>query len=690
MVFLRGLAMRVLTLLGQFLQQGFAQSPPHLQEGNCHVKDRELLCRNVTHLPKPLPEGIRYIHVVDSNIDRLGEKHLESISVETVKFERNVIGELSDGAFRLLPGLVNLHLSENLILVNPTWCTFLGLENLTKLHLEGNQISMDSYFNFFKFDKGTTAGWKLGDLCQCQVTFEKDYMSDFSPCEELTVLPKLNVLILSRNPIGILPGDIFLPLRLSPVSVLHLEKCQLLYVDEGTFAPLQRLQKLSLKNNIELGMKYLARATANINCHHNISLDLSLNDLKEVPSDVLVPLNSTLTQLNLKGCNLETIHKGSFPQLPVLEILDLAMCRIREIEVGSFDALPKLTHLDLSQNRLTEVSKSVMLSTLISLTLDNNPSYELIETWHGSHGSYDGYDDGFEIPPFENMDSLRALSLARSTIKAHIATTTFMGLQTLRRLELSGCGLKSIEAGSFSTLVSLEYLGLSKNHLKIESDGIFLGLNSLVSLFLHDNDLSFTGATSPFTNMSNLIVLVLTENLITHLNENLLVGLESLRILILTDNYIQAWNSPVLGATRSLDTLWLDRNKLMRVTKAMLKDFENLAKLDLSRNPFKCNCELHDFYRWALENEEKLQHWHNEEAYTCWETDNTYYSLLLDGEEIFRNCETGVMALDQGPSLLARFVMAIGFSVLVVLVSIVGYFSYRRGWCQIFLPPNWG
>ena len=103
-------------------------------------------------------------------------------------------------------------------------------------------------------------------------------------------------------------------------------------------------------------MDNLAEAMTNINSTFNISLDLSLTDLRCVPTNVLAPLSSALLELLLAGNAITTVQNGSFPPLPVLELLDLSGCRIRTIEAGAFDGLSNLEFLDLSGNGLTEVS----------------------------------------------------------------------------------------------------------------------------------------------------------------------------------------------------------------------------------------------------------------------------------------------------------------------------------------------
>ena len=221
---------KVLVFLGQFLLQVFAESAPGQKNGICDVKDGKLLCRNVTHLPKQLPMDIDCIHVVDSNLDRLEQEDFKSTSVETLKFERNVIGELREGAFRLLPNLKSLHMSDNLVRANLTWCLFFGLDNLTSLDLEDNQFNTGPFSKKLKFKNRAAPVQYSKEFCRCPTTADECFSA---PCEELTVLPKLQFLKLSCNPFITLTSDTFLPLRQSPIVSLSLRACQLLDIDEG-------------------------------------------------------------------------------------------------------------------------------------------------------------------------------------------------------------------------------------------------------------------------------------------------------------------------------------------------------------------------------------------------------------------------------------------------------------------------
>ncbi|CAG0885301.1 unnamed protein product [Darwinula stevensoni] len=609
---------RVFVMLGQCLLLVFAQSAPSQKNGICDVKDGKLLCLNVTHLPKQLPNDIDYIHVVDSNLDRLKHEDLNSTSVETLKFERNVIGELREGAFRLLPNLKSLHMSDNSIHANLTWCLFFGLDNLTSLDLKDNRFNMESFSKLLTLKKTAAPVQYSKDFCRCETTADERISS---PCEELTVLPKLQYLRLSCNPFIILPSDIFLPLRQSPVVSLSLRTCQLLYIDKDTWAPLQHLQKVYLKNKKDSKIDELARNIANMNPRTDISLDLSLNSLQGVPTAVLAPLNSTLVELILTGNNFRIIRRSSFPRLQALEYLNLVACGIGKIEEGAFAALPNLKYLDLSQNRL------------------------------------------------------------RKYVSMKLFCPGTSGLKELRKMELNKCHLRSIEAGAFSALQYLQHLDLSGNQLEIDNDEVFSGLTSMSSLLLHDNRISFKGAKSPFKTLGSLLRLQLNKNFITHLTNDLFLGLDNLETLILRDNNIRYWNWPVLGATRNLYSLRLSRNELMEVTEAMLTDFAILRKLDISENPFKCNCELHIFHRWAVKHQGILQGWRKEEAYMCWTKNRSQYSLLFEENEIFRDCPLGLDAREQKP-LFERphaICLAVGISVLVVVVFIVGCFACRRG-----------
>ncbi|CAG0901931.1 unnamed protein product [Darwinula stevensoni] len=281
-------------------------------------------------------------------------------------------------------------------------------------------------------------------------------------------------------------------------------------------------------------------------------------------------------------------------------------------------------------------------------------------------------------------------SVIGMTPEKHISNWTLplAGLRALTRLDLNECRLKSIEAGAFSALESLEHLDLSCNELEIRSDDVFAGLGSLVSLLLKDNQIRGVG--SPFAALRNLRELQLDENFVARLSREFFEGMESLECLTLTDNDVRAWTSPVLGAAGKLNSLRLGRNKLMQVTEAMLADFASLGRLDLSENPFVCDCGLYSFYRWASERPEKLERWHEEGAYTCWTKNDTIYSLPLDADEIFRDCGPKSVTPEDADSRLSAMGLTGGICVLVVVLVVSGYFAYRRWWCRLVAPPSRG
>ncbi|VDK22040.1 unnamed protein product [Taenia asiatica] len=153
--------------------------------------------------------------------------------------------------------------------------------------------------------------------------------------------------------------------------------------------------------------------------------------------------------------------------------------------------------------------------------------------------------------------------LSRQNISAY----TLPGVN-IQELTIMHCGLRAIEAGTFSGLSSLTKLDLSKNSLSRIQGHTFSGLR-LHLLRLDDNQ----GLTLDSEAFENLTVSSLSM-------QN--CGLRSLSYEIFR---------PLLRS-RSLTTLRLTSNSLTTLDARFEPLFRNLSFLSLARNPFICDCKL--------------------------------------------------------------------------------------------------
>ena len=252
---------------------------------------------------------------------------------------------------------------------------------------------------------------------------------------------------------------------------------------------------------------------------------------------------SSLKTLNVEGNPIESLP-SDFGGLESLEELNLKKCRLKELP-ESFGNLKNLKTLDLSQNRLESLPESFgELKSLETLDLRKNHSLRGLPDSFGKlvtlkearlalcgGGLAFRRDFRFHMPAsvgkLKNLEHLSLLDVPFGKFPPD-----FDRLTSLKRLDISGCRLESIDA--VSGLESLEVLYADTNSVKrIPQD-----LGKLV----------------------NLKIFSVNDNEISELPESL-GSLPNLRILRVRNNRISQIPAS-LAEIETLEKIWADKNDI--------------------------------------------------------------------------------------------------------------------------------
>lgn len=179
-------------------------------------------------------------------------------------------------------------------------------------------------------------------------------------------------------------------------------------------------------------------------------LRLENNRLAEIPiffskTNSALGNFDSLTDLNLRLNQIESVLRGSLYALFTLEMLDLSFNLIERIDPYSFENLPILVELDLGSNQLS-------------------------------------YLDPYT---FYGLGSLRYLNLSSNRIES-IDKRLFSFTVNLIYLDLDYNSLKIIEDGTFLALNYLKYLYLNSISVEEISSTLFDGLSSFESIWVSD------------------------------------------------------------------------------------------------------------------------------------------------------------------------------------------------------------
>lgn len=374
---------------------------------------------------------------------------------------------------------------------------------------------------------------------------------------------------------------------------------------------------------------------------HTLILDQSNMGTVEIRKICSELSGTAISALYLRNMMLATLANTTFSGLQKtnLTFLDLAHNGMGKIERGSFQSMPRLETLSLAENNIKHLTKDTFqgLQSLKRLLLTR----ALVK----GHTSATPIIDDFSFQPLSALESL----ILQRTVVRNITEHTFKGLTNLKELDLSwssytsfnfitnktfvslagspvkklnltGTDIRQINASSFSVFTNLSILCLDKNFIKQTLNGKeFEGLGQLQEMYMSFNNqkinlssMSFVNVPnlsvltlaksliataldrepSPFSPLSKLTVLDLSNNNIANIKASMLTGLVNLEVLKLQHNNLaRVWKSANLGGpvlflkdTLKLKTLLLHNNGLDEIPKDALRGLKDLQVLNLAYN----------------------------------------------------------------------------------------------------------
>ena len=335
-------------------------------------------------------------------------------------------------------------------------------------------------------------------------------------------------------------------------------------------------------------------------------------------------LNPSIKTLILKYNNFHSVD-ASFNFYPELELVDLSSNSLVSIPDKSFSSQRRLRELRIEANKV---------SSLTPRTFSGLGRLEVLSLGHNLL-------DRLGARVFRPLRRLRELSLAANRI-SEIEDGAFTGLEAdLRLLDLSDNLLEAVPSNALASLGNLAELRLGQNNLRVLPDGAFLGLGKLAaldlggnklervhekaftqlgdlaSLSLRDNEL-YTVPGHAFAPFNKLEDLDISQNQFPTLKAGALTGLGRLTRLAVSGcpqlaeveagafSDLRDLQSLSLASNRQLTSLHpgafgdsgsslraldLSNNGLASVSSQLL-DWAALTSLDLSGNPWTCDCDL--------------------------------------------------------------------------------------------------
>ncbi|KAK6060164.1 leucine Rich repeat-containing domain protein, partial [Cooperia oncophora] len=368
-----------------------------------------------------------------------------------------------------------------------------------------------------------------------------------------------------------------------------------------------------------------------------LSLDVSVNELPNVPTDALRTTCASLSVLNMDGNQIRTLDSSQFFDLRNLTRLIISRNRIETIEEGAFEHLPALKYLDISNNPVSTWSPSAfrdMSNTMDELNLANTGLFSIPRM---SHHAIRHFNLSIGNPITEILGEQLQVSLSvRQKIFStkchvfHLETLSMHDLTSLARLPYP------IEFSNLANLRNLEMYNLAATAHPYNVTHIIQHLPPLRSLHVEFREPVIDTQLRDI-DMTHVRQVIITGSNITNISSTALHMLRGYRVqLTIRNTSIQKFPTSLLTTLGNIYflSLYLPNNQIRSINPFKNTDqpWVNhhgtiLEALDLSGNPLQCDCAMAWVSEWiqaSPSNAQDLEQAHCEHQGASIESSLTY------------------------------------------------------------------
>ncbi|XP_028039652.1 toll-like receptor 6 [Bombyx mandarina] len=343
---------------------------------------------------------------------------------------------------------------------------------------------------------------------------------------------------------------------------------------------------------------------------------------------VPIQLNPEATLMNLTHNAIDNLLYA-FNLYTQLTVLDISYNKILDLGSENFESNSEMRHLNLSHNFLKRLDKDafVGLNSLVDLNLSNNEISNIHVQTFRDLSALERLDFSnnrlvtFEPETFEPLSSLKILSLRNNSI-LDIPSANLGFVIHLEYLDLSENLIQQVSRHGLPFLKELKHLDLNNNIIESVDQLGFHSLPSLRHLDLSDNNMTLI-PTSALSKLSNLSHLYLSGNFFQNVSSLSFQSLFLLKHLHLSRLYVlERIDSRAFVDNINLQKIWMNDNVKVRevpprlfhgnpkLTNIYMKNnaletleashfpIDRLQELEISGNPFACNCSL--LWLWKL------------------------------------------------------------------------------------------
>ncbi|KAK2142883.1 hypothetical protein LSH36_901g01004 [Paralvinella palmiformis] len=434
--------------------------------------------------------------------------------------------------------------------------------------------------------------------------------------------------------------------------------CHIRRIELGTFDDNLELESLDLSRNPDIEPSLKVKTICHIS-QVNIRIKVLNLAVMNIGSAKFILILRCLEKMKLSALDLSSNKIGRLKDHifgRLTSLLDLRLSNTYPVNVRAFTNLTLLQTLRLGNNELMDFPNFVDKETNKTLL----PSLTALYLDYNRIRSLPGEPVGLERLEFLNLRGNQMINITSAGMVKVLPSVKTLFLNTNTRFRL--------DQSSFNpNLIRLE-LRDCHGEYSWETRNIFRGLKNMVGLSVSNSHFNGKNKTLGyiFKGMTKLSYLTVDDCGIKEIPDESFRDLVYLKLLSLNHNKISSLSPVLFKDLRSLEKLYLNYNRLTLIRDGSISSLlGTLQIVDLSYNPYACDCNLLWFLKFYGKTEIVIANKNYKGAYMCLSPRELFKVELSSVNMTDADCRHLSLGTKLGISLSSVLVVTACFTLLV-------------------------